>query len=207
MLKLFEQKLQQKLESAFNSISLIERITFLQFRTIQSYELSWADDRCSTQRPCLIADVQLTLHRVGEMNKGLSLSESTNIGLKIAQKATLEVLKEFVTTTRHRRAGEDQLTNPIVEFSSPKSPIPDNPAIYVLTAFCLLSSIGVVGFTFWTHFKMFHLSEKLVWKHGRGLERVKVIKDCLILIIGIGAIVVESLSCRDYILGKRERVF
>ena len=207
VLKQFEEKLKQKLEAAFNSISLIERITFLQFRTIKTYEIVRSDVRCTKGHPCLIADVQLTLNSVGLMNNGMSIGESTNIGLKIAQKATLEVLKEFATSTRYRRAAGDELSNPIVEFSSPITPIGDNPAIYVLTAGCLLGTIGAVVYYFRTHLKIFHQSQKVVWKHGSGImARVKVVKDCSLLTLGIIAIVAESLSCHDYIVGKRERV-
>ena len=203
--KLFEQKLQQKLEAVFNSISLIERITFLQFRDIQTYDKKTKyinlDFGCSPSKKCIIADVQLTLQQVGAMNNGKSMIESTKSGLELAKTATREVLIEFASDRRLRQKSDPEL---VVEVSSPITPIGDIPAIYILTSVCVLGCIGAAVYFFWSYFKILYESHKIVWKHGTGtLGRIKVMKNCLLLAVGFIAVVAESLCCRDYVLGKR----
>ena len=202
---LFEQKLQQKLEAVFNSISSIERITFLQFRDIQTYESGIdSKDPCSKNKKCIIADVQLTLQQVGPMNNGKSLEESTELGLQIAQAATREVLMEFGKHHRHKRK-IDQPSELVVEVSHPITPIADIPALYVLTSVCGLGCIAAVIIHFWAYLKTFHQAHKMMWNHAQGmLGRIKVINNCVILALGVISVVSESLSCRDYVLGKRK---
>ena len=207
--KLFEQKLQQKLEAVFNSISLIERITFLQFRDIQTYDKKTKylnlDFGCSPSKKCIIADVQLTLQQVGAMNNGKSMIESTKLGLQLAKTATREVLLEFAVGSyaRHRRK-TNQPSEWVVEVASPITPIGDIPAIYILTSVCVFGCIGAALYIFSSYFKILYESHRIAWKHGTGmLGRIKVVKNCLILAAGCFAVVSESLSCRDYVLGKR----
>ena len=195
------------LERVFNSISSIERITLLQFRDIEIYE---SDDRCSPTQECIIADIELTLkvdpitQQIGPMNNGKSLIGSVKFGLRLASH---KILLEWGNNSRNKR----KYPNPVFEFSTPIMPIEDIPAMYILTSVCVFGGIVTAIYYFWSYLKIFHQSHKIVWKHGKGiLERIKVIKSCLFLTLGLFAFVTESLACRDYVLGKRKestRVF
>ena len=192
-----EEDLYQKVSRAFNSIDSIERITFLQFRNIETYEGS--DGSCSREEPCIIADIQLTIKHVNQMNYGLSLSESTTKGLEIAKKEVYKILDKI--SLRGKRNSDKIL----VEYASPITPIGENQSFYVLTAACVFGSIGFAIYYFKTKFHILYLSHKMVWNEGSGiLTRVKVVKECLVLLLISASIVTETLACRDYLLGRRK---
>ena len=144
--------------------------------------------------------MQLTIKHVGQMNHRMSLSESTTKGLEIAKKETLKILKEITLHKRKRNSN-----GVLVEYSSPITPIGDDPSFYVLTIVCVLVSVAAAVYYFRTQFHILYLSQKMVWNEGSGiLTRIKVVKECVVLSTLLVSIVTESLACRDYLLGRRK---
>jgi len=122
---------------------------------------------CSEERACMVADIQLTLIRGdGGMNHGLTLEESTKIGMEFARVYTLEILREFDASTRRRRRSGDSAAA-MVEYTTPITPTDGSNTVYALTAICLFATIMAIGYYFRAHLKTFKTAHFMVWNHGK----------------------------------------
>ena len=76
-------------------------------------------------------------------------------------------------------------------------------ALYSLVGVCCFITLLVTVYFFRAHLHTFKSAHLMCWRNGAGFGvRVKVIKSCLFLTIGMISIVSEALTCKDYINGK-----
>ena len=76
------KELESKLTSVFNSISLVDQISFLQIRELEKEDVKRGQRGlgCSAETKCQIIDIQMILVKNDIMNKGKSLNDSVTQG-------------------------------------------------------------------------------------------------------------------------------